>query len=362
MTSVGPRPLATHEEQWRGVQHKKRKTYRYIAVVALLIRPQDADARCRVEELQEMRSTYDAAYQRWEPHVTLVPPFELSIEAERGALREGQASAKRFTHSVDEGSAKADGSLAPAAFSHVQCARTSNESEPAFRDPERMERGIWKDRAADISLKIQRAVTTHEPFKLVFDTWGAFKVRAYTTVHLKPRTDGWQPRDAPKRSADECLDDAASPSLDATSNAPNGHAEVCALQRDIEIALPESEDCAFRRGGSNTSKGGGGGRSKGAPRSKESGAANSQRSKEHAFKPHLTAGQYNVSYEQKAGQSVQERDAKRQDVIRRATDLTSDPTRCIHLEVDRVFLLGKPIGRPGPYDIWDEISLKAAAP
>ena len=47
----------------------------YTALVVLLLRPAGAADAQRMQQLQRIRHTYDAAYTRWLPHITLVPPF-----------------------------------------------------------------------------------------------------------------------------------------------------------------------------------------------------------------------------------------------------------------------------------------------
>lgn len=47
----------------------------YTALVVVLLKPRGALAEQRFRKLQRIRHTYDAAYTRWLPHMTLVPPF-----------------------------------------------------------------------------------------------------------------------------------------------------------------------------------------------------------------------------------------------------------------------------------------------
>ncbi|WFD01736.1 hypothetical protein MOBT1_000412 [Malassezia obtusa] len=49
----------------------------YTALVVLLLRPAAAVDAQRMQRLQRIRHTYDAAYTRWLPHITLIPPFQL---------------------------------------------------------------------------------------------------------------------------------------------------------------------------------------------------------------------------------------------------------------------------------------------
>ena len=60
----------------------------YTALVVVLLRPHGATAARRYEELQRIRHAHDAAYQRWLPHMTLIPPFQMQTREPEGA--EGQ--------------------------------------------------------------------------------------------------------------------------------------------------------------------------------------------------------------------------------------------------------------------------------
>lgn len=60
----------------------------YTALVVVLLRPHGATAARRYEELQRIRHAHDAAYQRWLPHMTLIPPFQMQTRESEGA--EGQ--------------------------------------------------------------------------------------------------------------------------------------------------------------------------------------------------------------------------------------------------------------------------------
>lgn len=60
----------------------------YTALVVVLLRPHGATAARRFDELQRIRHAHDAAYQRWLPHMTLIPPFQMQTREPEGA--EGQ--------------------------------------------------------------------------------------------------------------------------------------------------------------------------------------------------------------------------------------------------------------------------------
>lgn len=50
----------------------------YTALVAVLLEPSGTLAERRFTALQRIRHMYDAAYSRWLPHITLIPPFRWS--------------------------------------------------------------------------------------------------------------------------------------------------------------------------------------------------------------------------------------------------------------------------------------------
>lgn len=54
----------------------------YTTLVVLLLRPAAGVDAQRMQSLQRIRHTYDAAYTRWLPHITLIPPFQIEKEAE----------------------------------------------------------------------------------------------------------------------------------------------------------------------------------------------------------------------------------------------------------------------------------------
>ncbi|WFD06928.1 hypothetical protein MVES1_002283 [Malassezia vespertilionis] len=49
----------------------------YTALVVVVVRPQRATDAQRFASLQKIRRAHDAAYERWLPHLTLIPPFQL---------------------------------------------------------------------------------------------------------------------------------------------------------------------------------------------------------------------------------------------------------------------------------------------
>lgn len=54
----------------------------YTALVVVLLEPLGATAERRFHALQQIRHAHDAAYTRWLPHITLIPPYLLHVADE----------------------------------------------------------------------------------------------------------------------------------------------------------------------------------------------------------------------------------------------------------------------------------------
>ena len=54
----------------------------YTALVVVLLEPLGATAERRYQALQQIRHAHDAAYTRWLPHLTLIPPYQLHVPDE----------------------------------------------------------------------------------------------------------------------------------------------------------------------------------------------------------------------------------------------------------------------------------------
>jgi len=54
----------------------------YTALVVVLLEPLGTTAERRFQALQQIRHAHDAAYTRWLPHLTLIPPYQLHVADE----------------------------------------------------------------------------------------------------------------------------------------------------------------------------------------------------------------------------------------------------------------------------------------
>lgn len=109
----------------------------YTALVVLLLRPAAAIDAQRFQQLQRIRHTYDAAYTRWLPHITLVPPFP--IEA---------------TDVPDDAA-----SGVPITLAHT---------------------------LQGLSVDVAEACARHTPHMLRLNETGVFRLRRYENIHLRP--------------------------------------------------------------------------------------------------------------------------------------------------------------------------------
>ncbi|WFC99416.1 hypothetical protein MYAM1_002160 [Malassezia yamatoensis] len=112
----------------------------YTVVVVILLRPAAAVDAQRIKHLQRIRKTYDSAYERWLPHITLIPPFRL-----------GRATQEESTDSMLPG---------------------------------------WFVKKLDnLRRDLEYACGKHSKHHLSLTELGSFRLRAYENIHLRPNKE-----------------------------------------------------------------------------------------------------------------------------------------------------------------------------
>ncbi|WFD33081.1 hypothetical protein MSPP1_004138 [Malassezia sp. CBS 17886] len=138
----------------------------YTALVVILLQPHGALASQRIQHLQRIRHTHDAAYARWLPHMTLIPPFV--VERERGA----------------PGSAESKGAGSPPRSHSAHRSDASGRYAPP----------AWLTETLDgITTAVRAACTTSEPAVVHLTDIGAFRLRNYENIHLRPSRTSARP-------------------------------------------------------------------------------------------------------------------------------------------------------------------------
>lgn len=129
----------------------------YTALVVVLYTPKNALAEQRYGALQVIRRTHDAAFRRWRPHLTLIPPFHIRSD------------------------------------------------EPASAQPP-----PWLAQALRaLTHDLRRVCSEHDAHDLQLSQIGSFKLRRYQNIHLRPSTA----TSAPLMALQAALADAAAPHL-----------------------------------------------------------------------------------------------------------------------------------------------------
>lgn len=113
----------------------------YTALVVVLLEPLGATAERRFATMQELRRMYDMAYERWLPHMTLIPPF-----------------------------------LIPERL-----------PDPSVRPASVAEPPAWLAEHLDAYARdLQRVCDGHEPMHVRLCRLNWFRLRAYANTHLRP--------------------------------------------------------------------------------------------------------------------------------------------------------------------------------
>lgn len=118
----------------------------YKALVVTLLEPLDTTAEHRFAALQNIRHSYDAAYTRWLPHITLIPPFIIKPPASK-------------EHSSSASSSPAVSTDLPAWLSQT---------------------------LQDLSQRLVDVCKRHSAHNLRLCEVHSFRLRVYTNMHLRP--------------------------------------------------------------------------------------------------------------------------------------------------------------------------------
>lgn len=134
----------------RGRTNRKRShsVEETICVVALLVKEQHGPGdKARLEMIQDVRRRFDQAYSRWEPHLTLIPPFTVPF------------------------------------YENQEGSRHSTQAEGGSQG-----RSLLHEALEGISETIQQVCSRQAQHTLTLDSAGHFSVKRYSTVHLRPST------------------------------------------------------------------------------------------------------------------------------------------------------------------------------
>jgi 2'-5' RNA ligase len=173
------------QQRGRSVEKIPRSKDELVCVVALLIQEQHVSEKEAIKKIQEVRRKYDQAYARWEPHLTLIPPFLIPFDS---TSPNELATATTSTHTSSSSSATPMGEGSP----------ENNELSEVLQE---------------LSAKIQAVCDSQQRHSLCLDETNHFALRRYHSIHLRP-----------------------SASTDSSA--------FLQLQQELEAALPETIDNA----------------------------------------------------------------------------------------------------------------------
>lgn len=372
---VSTRPVDAVRRDSEGTNALAALRNPHIAVIVVLVRAQTSADTIRLERVQEMRKEHDQAYERWAPHLTLIPPFTIPFVRESASDRENETNAQEKERGV-QFERLGEANIDPGAeLDHAADGSGAPQANPDATTEPRQNLSALEADLDDISKRISSICDSHASFTLPLGDVGSFKLSRYTTIHLRPRP----PARSSERASDERDVGSAHHSSETSEEPKDPRSRLARIQHELELALPEAAKSP--RGGSNRGRGRGNGRgrSRGGGRGGGNGpgqpervenAENDDRPGEapaepsvlptaeadssskpvpkperlQPFSPHLTLGQ-SFSSKQKA------------DLLSRAWELCAPPDPPLNCFVDKIQLMVKPQSRMGPYDIWKEFEL-----
>ncbi|UZJ52544.1 hypothetical protein CBS101457_001864 [Exobasidium rhododendri] len=192
---ITPTPSSSSTSQLRGRTNEKRSnsTEEHVCVVAFLVRSQGGtDGEETIERIQAVRQKFDQAYSRWEPHVTLIPPFLIPFAPSESNTGSSSSSTNSGRLNRD-----AAGSI-------------SEEDTSTSRSP-------LTETLDEISSIVQVVCSQQHFVSITFDEVDHFPLRHYSTFHLRP-----------------------SDSVDST--------QFLRFQKELELAVPRAqENLRFKR-------------------------------------------------------------------------------------------------------------------
>lgn len=137
----------------RGRSNRKRSesTEEYACVIAFLVRGETSKQKEKIEKIQSIRRMYDQAYIRWEPHLTLIPPF-----------------------------------IIPFSASPLCDDEQPNINIVARKAEDQTTRNILNETLDEICNTIQSICKSLDQHDLILDQVGHFTLKRYDTIHLRP--------------------------------------------------------------------------------------------------------------------------------------------------------------------------------
>lgn len=371
-TSLLPQIYQSHPS--RPLPHTPTTTARTGVIVVFPSPITPSDER-KISNLQDVRKTWDQAYARWLPHVTLLPPFPIPSQ-----------TARSTTNNAD-GPSKAEKNPTNQAESLLQ-AESTIRHDPSIH-PSISEQSIHA--------LLSTVCATISPHTLRLSETGTFPLRAYTNVHLRPSPNEQGTRDflalqgslqrgmdALVPPADERLKNRAerrrvaqadrtprpvppppvvpssdTPSPDVSARPMVRHKVVdearCVTLSTTEITLDRetttdhvSAATEAESGRETTSIPSSDQRDQ--PSQHPSSRSSAPRARPHrSFKPHLSIGQARGPIERERLVSLANGIIK--------GDTAGQVSSGIQGRIDSVFFLSKPVGAPGPYEVVSVVPL-----
>jgi 2'-5' RNA ligase len=135
--------------------------------IGLFVALIDGDATCdpdKLRNVQRIREQHDAAYSRWVPHITLIPPFSISRKRRSQHQGEEEEEEHRAGQPPEEAEQGDEGEQ-----------QQQEEERPGIRD--------LLDQLSDV---LRDVAGRHERMELALDEIGRFPLRQYTNIHLRP--------------------------------------------------------------------------------------------------------------------------------------------------------------------------------
>ncbi|KAE8257815.1 hypothetical protein A4X13_0g2110 [Tilletia indica] len=175
----------TYHQSMPDQRQKASKQPQYIALVALLFDPAGPEDENRIKAIQELREGHDKAANRWAPHVTIVPPFDVRYEE---GLVEDELPISEQTAGTDSSSVRRTSRT----YTSLDLRASSPETEP-YRLPEDIRAAYppgLKAALGTFEEHIEKAVSSIPPSQVLLDEVGFFPLRAYHTIHLRPALNG----------------------------------------------------------------------------------------------------------------------------------------------------------------------------
>ncbi|CDR99700.1 uncharacterized protein SPSC_05298 [Sporisorium scitamineum] len=130
-----------------------------VGVLVVLLKPSTTRDQQRFEDLQILRRRHDQAFDRWLPHITLVPPFTLSSSNAKG------------TSALEPGTV-----LEELAQLHAE-------------------------KLSQIVKAAAETCSKHSNHQLLLDQVSTFPLRKYTNVHLRPAPTNFHDKRSPSSTS-----------------------------------------------------------------------------------------------------------------------------------------------------------------